>query len=1154
MTKKLPLNFAQFPGKENDLDAKYVWQIWILKTSGSGIPTVIKLLYSWVVPTHLDFKGWQSHAVEYADNITDSQNKNIKIELLRADYYGSGTIIRNAIIAFFSKQLSEIEWDNQDGFPPNAFLNLTLAAFGKDLYVVRPEVMIPVEHMLIPWSSKAIPSPVGYSIFVSQMVNLDKISSITFYEIILNKKIIRKVVKEFAKKIEDATGFDITRSSAPRIGNIEWYRLPISDMSYKPFISCRADKTGEETAKGAIVSLNPLPDNTPPKNISIRCRIINGEEVTNDELRDVVWGNDLVTEVFASEQPVCDIAVTIWKNENDGRSKIIFEDYHTLLRQIGTNMSTVGSVINSGRINMLDKLTGKESKDKPVQLAQYHRSTLGSSSVIGGYEVDPWVDASRESIKLMKGLFPEKSDGHFFLNGWDEHKRASGQLSFVEWMFEIISGGERGGLILIDPFFDMSGLEIFGNARTTNTHFRIVTCTQHRDKTRNESTANIPNVNDDDFTGEKVNQHATELTNACEKMRPLLRGLEFYLLDLRSKAAGKRSLFHDRYMLLTNASGIAKKGFHLSNSIQGATRNEPLLVTPIPEDILPEVLDYVESLIDPGGDQQKRQTEIITLYSSKEDSANSRQHRISANKGDYIDQIPNAGFFFSKLLGDISLLTASKEDLLAVLTERRLYSSENHFHIYNITPEQLECFFQFVGQAEQEECNELMSAWGNMLTRGHSFDHSKVNNTDSSVPYDAQKVAVSIAKQYGSLAERIITYLDGFNDSQQLIDDRGRFYSIFRNEGFEGSLVGTARSLNYMSPDCFVLDYGLMYASKLLVKAFPIEAVNFLDKLILEAEAGGWNEGDSIIRARLHLLAAMASHVLSYGNRINIDLQEKLLTDKNESVRAASVAALHSSLPILYQKGRLDCDSVIDILRRTLSDEEFRVAIAFFISNLEVRNNTSDLTVKEKLFASLLNEFQSNISTINNIARILGGALPFNRAQFITKNFLNPLVSEGVLTPKGAYLVWHRVFVKKIQYRTDYRDNGSRDYDHTFCSNTDTELTVALLNTFLALPVENQSDYILEWISSVKNIWPPVNRPFAESNFHTYSKSAERLFWVHFVIKTVYESGHLSPEAREVAETFLQKHSAEMMPILEFIRNRMQPGVKDIETITVTEP
>jgi hypothetical protein len=79
MIKKPPLDFMQFPGKENNLDAKYVWQIWVLKTSGNGITTINKLLYSWVVPTHLDFKGWQSNVVEYVGNETDDQKKN-KIE------------------------------------------------------------------------------------------------------------------------------------------------------------------------------------------------------------------------------------------------------------------------------------------------------------------------------------------------------------------------------------------------------------------------------------------------------------------------------------------------------------------------------------------------------------------------------------------------------------------------------------------------------------------------------------------------------------------------------------------------------------------------------------------------------------------------------------------------------------------------------------------------------------------------------------------------------------------------------------------------------------------------------------------------------------------------------------------------------------------
>ena len=152
----------------------------------------------------------------------------------------------------------------------------------------------------------------------------------------------------------------------------------------------------------------------------------------------------------------------------------------------------------------------------------------------------------------------------------------------------------------------------------------------------------------------------------------MLQGLEFYLLDLKSKAQGGRQLFHDRYILLTDASGVAYKGFHLSNSIQGATRNEPLLVTPIPKDILPDVLDYVEGLID-SNNPSKKQTEIVTLYPNKKNVETSNDLIAGTSKMDKIHKIPYFELFFGTLFKNTSMHKPSAEEFKTELVERHLY-------------------------------------------------------------------------------------------------------------------------------------------------------------------------------------------------------------------------------------------------------------------------------------------------------------------------------------------------------------------------------------------------------------------------------------------------------------------------------------------------
>ena len=56
-------------------------------------------------------------------------------------------------------------------------------------------------------------------------------------------------------------------------------------------------------------------------------------------------------------------------------------------------------------------------------------------------------------------------------------------------------------------------------------------------------------------------------------------------------------LLHDRYILFLDNETKAIKGFHLSNSLEKQSERHPLLVTPIPQDIISDLWDYTHQLI-----------------------------------------------------------------------------------------------------------------------------------------------------------------------------------------------------------------------------------------------------------------------------------------------------------------------------------------------------------------------------------------------------------------------------------------------------------------------------------------------------------------------------------------------------------------------------
>ncbi|ESJ72100.1 hypothetical protein CFSAN001081_04288, partial [Salmonella enterica subsp. enterica serovar London str. CFSAN001081] len=88
------------------------------------------------------------------------------------------------------------------------------------------------------------------------------------------------------------------------------------------------------------------------------------------------------------------------------------------------------------------------------------------------------------------------------------------------------------------------------------------------------------------FTG-RVNN----LVACCENNINLLSKLKLRIYGM------KEGRLHDRYILIMRRNGLPVTGFNLSNSFQKAAENHPLLITPIPSDVLLQVEEYMSSLL-----------------------------------------------------------------------------------------------------------------------------------------------------------------------------------------------------------------------------------------------------------------------------------------------------------------------------------------------------------------------------------------------------------------------------------------------------------------------------------------------------------------------------------------------------------------------------
>jgi len=462
-------------------------------------------------------------------------------------------------------------------------------------------------------------SPYGNSpSFTLPIVNLDKLRPLRNADGLLPD--YKMILLKMLEYLESETKMSLASIECARFGNIEFINGPCANIyeraqAFFENISEEelVDGVQEKTSKKIRVTILPN-EYTFGHGLLVNCFSTNGGQVILDEIKEVHHTEKDTIEVeFETKEPVSNLVVSIWVKENDSW-QIWFKDSAVLLRQISMRMGAVGT---TGKVSspFLDRVLAAGSHMKSsVSKAMEINKTSYMTSTIGGKGLDPWVGADYSFSTLVNSIIPKKSEAAFFPKGWNSNSGEHGALSFLQWFTDISDKATH--VIIQDPYFDTVGLEFIARTSNSATSFEVITCTQ------------TPS-NDDDPIGklslwqrflglfkssaplEKEPNRAGRLLNMINGFPELFAGSKITVNDYRNKSANNKSLLHDRYMIVY-IHGEEPKGFHLSNSIQNATQNYPLLITPIPSDVLPEVEKYSVGLIDEG--DRTGSFEMVKLY------------------------------------------------------------------------------------------------------------------------------------------------------------------------------------------------------------------------------------------------------------------------------------------------------------------------------------------------------------------------------------------------------------------------------------------------------------------------------------------------------------------------------------------------------------
>ena len=377
------------------------------------------------------------------------------------------------------------------------------------------------------------------------------------------------LIRPLCAALGPETGLNFDKNAGDAFGSLEVYHFPSLDEDERPRV--------ETTYRNQPHKTLHLRIHSPPDVGSFAV------QVRSEQVRDTAADTLYVLDRSDAEldldlpEPLDGALIRIWARANeDSPWQLWHEQENHFIREIGFNLSMgglTGSVGASWLDGLKPGLQARVEKFKEIRQVSMDVPSETSTRL-------PWEKGIQNARKLVANAHIPASKARFFQRGWGAYEN---KFEFAEWLKEKLSSHD-GTIVLADPYFDLLGLDLICRASGAAKELIVVTCTQVKSE-------------DDTMTQSR----AERLQEGARQYLPILAGLSLRINDLRSPSSetSTNQLFHDRYLLLLDANGNPKEGYNLSTSLQSAATSSPLLITEIAPDILPDVTDYVTSLLTP---------------------------------------------------------------------------------------------------------------------------------------------------------------------------------------------------------------------------------------------------------------------------------------------------------------------------------------------------------------------------------------------------------------------------------------------------------------------------------------------------------------------------------------------------------------------------
>lgn len=373
------------------------------------------------------------------------------------------------------------------------------------------------------------------------------------------------------------------------VGNLDIVISPDRDAMGKPLVETRWEK-GNPFVQHVKLH-KELVENDDELLINIICKQ-DGRIIKDSVERILVNVTQEVEREYTMDDCPDSIEVKIWRIR-DGQSMVVSDTSHYFLKQIYLSMGVM-----EGRMSISTKWLENIRQSLPEK----RRGDVDNATIVDRSEQMQTIigEQVKKRVQRKKRL---KSNDEFFPKGWDAEEEEHGLLSFLDWFKRKAKGTKH--VFLQDPYFEDVAMYFLASVDVCS-DYTVLTQTQL--KTNPDGT--IKEAAEDDTGGRK--DKIIEGINANPRM---FGPMKLVILDIPIS----HNVMHDRYLIFDYGDSNVE-AYTLSNSLQGATNKQPLLVTQIGETAFEKVSTHIQKTLNREG--------VTTIYNYAEVGKNQDEEEV----------------------------------------------------------------------------------------------------------------------------------------------------------------------------------------------------------------------------------------------------------------------------------------------------------------------------------------------------------------------------------------------------------------------------------------------------------------------------------------------------------------------------------------------